>query len=106
MTDETLYNVKAGRLVVFSEGCYSDYGYLGKYVALQDITLAVLKDAIKDLHDAEVAKPTQGWGNAWDRAKNQLQAELIRRGYLLEVDMAEIYLGDYGLDDDFKAVTS
>jgi len=85
---------KAGTLVVFSEGEYSDYGYRGHFVVLQDMNIYNMMEAA-----ARAAVTGSGYSKS-DRAKNGIISELIRDGFLLEVNVTEIYTGSYGMIDD------
>ena len=78
------YVLKAGRLSLFTLGAYSSYQFRGLYVALKDLTLDELKEKVKPLKS----------GNEYADDMSQVEALLIREGYLLEVDFTEVYLGD------------
>ena len=84
-------NIKAGRLLQFSEGEYSDYGIGGTFVALRDLTTGDIADcaSIAAMNRYAGYKPS-------DAAKSGVKAELIRQGFLLEVDCEEIHLGSFG----------
>lgn len=99
----TIYNIKPGQLLHFSEGEYSDYHVLAHFVALKAIDNAVLRQtAINSgirmmLNSGEDFDPDMITYDAKDGFIN----ELIRSGYLLEVDSIEVYLGSYGsIDSD------
>ena len=79
-------DLKAGELLVFSTGSYSDYGYQGSYVVLRDIASAEME---------EIATQINSDGDKYD-SQDRFQAELIRRGCLLTINMREIHLGDWG----------
>lgn len=91
---------KAGSLVVFSEGEYSDYGHRGHFVVLQDMNIYQMREAA-----ARAAVTGHGYSKS-DRAKNGIISELIRYGFLLEVNVTEIYTGAYGGIDEAFGVFS
>lgn len=74
----------AGKLTMFSSGEWSDYTIQGVYVALKDLTLDELK-----------AKSAPLVSGAFDDDLYSVEAMLVREGYLLEVDVTEVYVGDY-----------
>jgi len=82
--------LKAGQLVVFSEGEYSDYGYRGTYVVLADVSA-------DEMHEVAgvVKAEADGDGDDWN-VISMVEPELIRRGKLAAIDLREIYLGAYG----------
>lgn len=69
---------------MFSSGEWSDYTIQGVYVALKDLTLDELK-----------AKSAPLVSGAFDDDLYSVEAMLVREGYLLEVDVTEVYVGDY-----------
>lgn len=78
--------LKAGHLIVFSEGEYSDYGYRGSYVCLQDISheeLVALADIVRET------------GDRWDQV-DRFETECIKNGWLAIINVREIHLGSYG----------
>lgn len=82
--------VKAGKLLVFSCGEYSDYGYIGQFVALRDIPWATIQDTA-DTHQRRYEREDDYYS-----PQVGFVADMIAQGFLLEVDMQEIYLGSYG----------
>ena len=78
--------IKAGTIVNFSEGSYSDYGYLGTFVALQDITQEDYEKAAK----GESEKPN------YESSPSAVVANLVKTGKLVDVNSVEVHLGDYG----------
>ena len=76
---------KAGTLIVFSEGEYSDYHFMGHFVVLRD-----LND--EDFNKASLEEKKKGTRQAHE----VVIANLIREGHLLEVHCREISLGQYG----------
>ena len=89
---ESVQNVslKAGSLVTFSSGEYSDYGYRGTYVALQDVSFEEMMEVVEFVKSkAEKEDPD------YPNAQPLFEPELIRRGWLLSVPMHEIHIGGY-----------
>jgi hypothetical protein len=86
--------LKAGQLVVFSTGEYSDYGYRGSYVVLRDVPATEMVE-IADQVRAEVKAEEEktGWS---DGVHQKFQAALIRRACLADINLREIHLGSYG----------
>ena len=85
--------LKAGKLVTFSSGEYSDYYHLGSYVALQDVPyeeIQAVADEVK--RAAQIADDNDEFP---DR-HSMFQAALIRKGWLAVIDMDEIHIGSYG----------
>lgn len=80
---QNLY-LKAGELIVFSEGEYSDYGYRGQYVALQNVSEEQLKEVGDKANE-------EGYG-----AVDRFISMCIREGWLADINMREIHLGSYG----------
>lgn len=83
-------DLKAGSLIVFSEGQYSDYGYRGAYVVLCDVSEAMMKDAVR-VTKLQASQLDDSFGSI-----SRFEPELIRRGWLATIDLREIYLGSYG----------
>ncbi len=102
MTD-AIHDYAAGSLVVFSSGEYSDFGYNGHFVVLQRLTLADMQAATaRYLASLKAGDATY---NYFARPSCEtMTAELIRAGFLLPLQCTEIFTGDYGLADEFKAV--
>ena len=82
-----LQEIQAGTLVAFSEGEYSDYNYLGHFVALSTITNDDYQKAARE----ELVK------GAYEQNHFKVIANLIRAGKLLEVTCSEVFLGAYGI---------
>ena len=78
--------IKAGTLIVFSQGEYSDYSLMGHFVVLKDMEKEDLDKASEEERKKEVYK----------QSTVVVIANLITEGYLLEVHCREIHLGDYG----------
>lgn len=88
MSDIELY--KEGSLVVFSEGVYSDYGHVGHFKVVKDMSLEAMKAA------AAIASKTECGYSESASAKGGLINQLIREGFLEDFNVTEIYLGAYG----------
>lgn len=89
MTRQNL-DLKAGELIVFSEGEYSDYGYQGAFVVLKDAKsddLLAMAREIQAKEDEELD---------WARKPDIFVSAVIREGYLAAIDLREIHLGAYG----------
>lgn len=85
-------DIKAGKLFCISRGEYSDYRYEGHFLALQDIDRALLQ-SIVDECNAQKAKDEEG--GKWTNAEDLFLPELIRRGYVMDIDVTEIHTGSY-----------
>jgi hypothetical protein len=107
MTDKT--TITAGSLFCFSKGEYSDYGYSGHFVALEDITrerLLEIGEEVKEQH-----RVSQAIEDAW-HAKSPAEREgdfpwagdihevfiaaIIKAGLVMAVTCAELHIGSYG----------
>ena len=82
-----LKDLKAGQLVVITEGCYSDYGITGFFVALQTFKPMGLFAEYMAAHP-EQAKDYQF-------SAEQFLAYLLSKGLLLEIQYANLHMGDY-----------
>ena len=78
--------IKAGTIVNFSEGEYSDYGYIGTFVAIQDVTQEDYDKAAGE----ELAK------GGYESSSVAVVANLVRTGKLVDVNSVEVHLGCYG----------
>lgn len=101
--------VKAGRLFCFSSGEYSDYGYQGHYLALQDIDKDFFDGVIERI-EADLKK--NGVPDQFTQEKIEYYAAddyeissaieraflpaIIRSGAVMEIDVQEIHIGSYG----------
>lgn len=79
---------KAGELLVFSEGIYSDYGYMGSFVALESVSQQQMLEIEQEVK--------VGLDTTYDGTQ-QFVAALIKRGWILSIPHREIHLGEYGL---------
>ena len=90
MTKQVL-DLTAGELVVFSEGEYSDYGYMGAFVVLQDVPEAAMLEVVEEVNAAADADD-----DFYYNRSSLFIAALIRRGYLASINLREIHIGTYG----------
>lgn len=105
-----LGKIPAGKLICFSEGEYSDYGYIGHFLTLEPITKAVFEvakerikarivsDGVWKEHDFDDGEdPNEMSSEEWKRAyRSQFLGELIRMGKIMNIECTEFYLGAYG----------
>jgi hypothetical protein len=87
--------LKAGTLMCFSEGEYSDYGYTGHYLVVQDLTVDTANQIAAEMNAAKEAAEDRGDYGLSD-IREQFQARLIREGYLLSIPVTEWHIGSYG----------
>lgn len=88
---EKLLDVKKGQHLLFSEGCYSDYGCVMLAKALRDFS----DDEIKSLSDEIEQKDLY--------EKNiKVLVLLLTRGFVEQIDVTEIHLGDYSSDEIYQ----
>ena len=86
-------DLKAGELIVFSEGIYSDYGYSGSYVVLQDVSEKEIKELEKSINNKkDSAFCTDSWF--------EFESACIKKGWLAQINLREIHLGSYSLELD------
>lgn len=107
---DTEFKARAGDLIVFSTGEYSDFGYQGHFVALEDINPQHFADAkiVAETKYRECEEARDAWrkddGGAypgWVSKHEAFIAALIRAGLLLSVTVTEHHIGSYGdLDID------
>lgn len=84
---DSILEFKAGQLICFSKGCYSDYCIIDHFICLKDLNEDVFK-TYEEIYDQKSEK----------RYYNQdlFISLLIRDGYLMIIDCPEIHLGSYG----------
>lgn len=96
--------IKAGTLIEFTSGEYSDFRLDGAFVALQDISPEAWEDAKDDAQSRYKANDraqdewTAASGVPYPQSLSPQEcfvAEVIRRGYLLALTVREIHLGSY-----------
>ena len=86
MTNELKFG--PGKVIFFSEGEYSDYGYCGRVVTLRDLDLRAVADEFRRQYKAtdEYDTPDPDSFVAW----------LCANQYVVEIDSNEVHLGSYG----------
>jgi hypothetical protein len=92
MSDKEALYINAGKIVMFTSGQYSDYSLHGMYVGLQDVTFEQARETATEV-DAAADKIDEGDG--WSDRHMMYQAALISKGYLMEVDYTERWIGSY-----------
>lgn len=91
---EELY-LKAGQLVNFSCGEYSDYSLRGSYVALVNVTQSEAVSLADDVtQKSKAAEEKAGWYDG--DIHSDFEAALIAKGWLIAVDATEHHIGSYG----------
>lgn len=78
--------VKAGEVINFSQGCYSDYGYCGNVVIRKDFDLMNAKEEFKifckDLDE-------------WNICASEFVTWMVTNLYVAPMESREIHLGEY-----------
>jgi hypothetical protein len=112
MTTETPMFLRAGVLVMFTTGEYSDYGIEGMYLAMRDLTEDDAREqaqAYNDEWERQDDARSQQW-EVWRVAPEPkpdppeimpskhggFVGHLISQGYLMIVDYDENHIGSYG----------
>lgn len=108
--------MKAGSLIVFTKGEYSDYSLIDHFLVLQDIPrtkIAEIQEEIKrrEAQDKAALDKYRAEYSAWSAGgcvgqapsyPNTTDAQvtfislLIREGFLLSISVTEYHLGSYG----------
>lgn len=88
---ENSETAKAGSLLCIDRGVYSSYEVIGFFAVLSDFKPNCELAEFKALY-----KPTS-YNN---EDSNSFLAYLIKKGFLLEINYSDLYLGDYSLSDD------
>lgn len=91
MTAKPDLNIRAGQIVTFSSGEYSDYELHDTFVAIADTTVDELKAIEQQANDACGEDEEQD-----DDPHYVFLSLLIRSGRFLQVPMRELHLGSYG----------
>lgn len=95
MTREANY-LNAGKLVLFSDGEYSDYRFGSCYVATKTVTFDEVEKIAKEVTDEkERQEDKTGWYDG--NVHTDLIMRLIKNGWLIEVDITERHIGSYGV---------
>ena len=104
MANFNITKATAGQVLIFSNGCYSDYSTQFIGIATQDFDILKIKDLYieetnKKLHYNQYSKQSY-----YDRDCTQGFIEyLIRKGLLVETNNLEIHCGDYSFEIDWIA---
>lgn len=85
---------KAGRLLMVDEGQASNYEVKGVFVILMDFF------PYRELK--EYLELNKKQSEEYHFEEDQFLNYLISKGYLLEIDYDNLYLGAYSMTDDFK----
>lgn len=89
-------NVKAGKLFCVSSGEYSDYGYGGHYLALVEITYPMFMEVVNELKAIEAAAREKTGYSPYDSvAQYNFMAAIVKRGWVMDIDVQEIHIGSY-----------
>lgn len=94
MASEKDYNgipVEAGKLICFSSGEYSDYGYNGHFLTLEPLTRPMVEEVKVECEAKAISENGDKYG-----AREFFIPSLIKRGLIMVVDCQEIHLGEYG----------
>ena len=92
MADNTL-KFSRGAIIIFTSGCYSDFGLSGFLVAVKDCDLpALAKEYAKQEKEAIKARKGGDWENA---SPDQFPSWLVANGHAMSVDASTVHLGDY-----------
>lgn len=101
--------VPAGKLFCCSAGEYSDYGYTGHYLALEDITRTRYNEIAAEVRLAEKAKEAEADAKGdwyFTDQREAFQAALIRAGLVMAITCIEVHLGSYSELDDVPVAAS
>lgn len=94
MTDSKAKIAKAGKLLMADTGEYSDYMVIAFFVVLKDF------DPMQELEEYRIANPDQA--EDYGFKENAFLAWLTAKGYLLEVEYGNLFLGSYATCDDVR----
>lgn len=97
---------RRGDIIMFSTGEYSDYGHIGHFVALEDITAKDFIDAAADAKAKEKAADAayEAWAEKYEPTngppcppgcdvEEAFIASLIKRGLLASIAVTEHHIG-------------
>lgn len=103
------WKIPAGKLFFFSEGSYSDYGIVGTFLALEELNEEKMKAVVEEIRATKFEFISYKFKNgiSTQRVEKRLPSGdyevrskfvpmMIRKGWLVDIDMQEIHLGDYG----------
>lgn len=87
-------SIKAGELICFSSGEYSDYSYRGHFVGLQDVQQDDMNELVESVKEdfAKLEEEPSYYGDI----RELFTSACIKRGWLLCIDCREIHIGSYG----------
>jgi hypothetical protein len=88
MSDDTLI-YRAGSVILFTKGSYSDFETSGLVVAIKECNLPLLAQEFARAYEPD---PERHWQHA---IPTEFPAWLIVNGYAMPVDVSEVHLGDY-----------
>lgn len=88
---EYILELKAGTLVCFSSGCYSDYSLRGHFLVVK----AMSKEELLALRE-EINKDETTNEYGYCDKQDIFLGRLVRDGHLLVIDVNEIHIGSYG----------
>lgn len=92
MTDDALKFLR-GAIIIFTTGCYSDFGISGFLVAVKDCDLPELaKEYVKQENKAIRERKCEGLDLA---SPGQFCSCLVANGHAMPVDASTVHLGDY-----------
>lgn len=99
------WKIPAGKLFYFSEGSYSDYGVVGTFLALEELTEEKFVQVIAEIRSTKHTFTKRNWETKEVTEETRLPDRyevrslfipaLVRKGWLVDIDMMEVHLGDY-----------
>ena len=91
MTNKKQATIPKGTIVTITSGEYSDYSIIGAFRSLKDISHDDIESAKSEIENRPDREELYGY-----ELYTGFIAVLIVRGFLEDINSAEIYLGDYG----------
>ena len=102
MTSFDTTKATAGQVLIFSNGCYSDYSTHFIGIATQDFDILKTKDLYIEETNQKQHYNKYTEQSYYDSDCTQGFIEyLIRKGLLVETNNLEIHCGDYGFEIDW-----
>ena len=92
--DTEIKIAKAGKLLLLDSGEYSDYTVVGLFAVLKDF------EPMKELEEYKAANPEKS--KDYNFGEDAFLAAIISKGYLMEVEYGNLYLGSYGCCRDVR----
>ena len=80
-----------GSIIVFTEGCYSDFGICGYLVSVVDLDLIKLAAQFRKEFVADKETPWRDVAESRD-----FPSWLVAQGLAMPVDYSQVHVGDYG----------